>query len=453
MAIESKNLLVWVKAMSRGQALPLDASEIYSSLEEAEAYASNSAIAYPGQTVKAMLEDGKYHNYTLQPSDDGYVLEEIGANGDSSGKQYVQVVDTLPTSGQIEGVLYILKKTVDNVDSYTEGYIWIDNTWKKVFWDMVPTTTPSGDSTHAIIDVVELPTENINEDVFYRLLTGSFVTQQEVQNKWVCHMVDALPNTGEPAFAGDLSDTQSVVVTAYYVTSDSSVMAYVPAELAGLFGAPVGWYPVSVLMNAVGYTFSGIITDILDDPMDGTFRLLLEYVIWQYKGAWTSLKPIGRAGTGANAETFNHPANMATGINSHAEGYYSRAVGCSQHVQGEYNAIDPEYDPNSPNTRAKYAHIVGNGTDDSNRSNAHTLDWKGVGWFAGGLKIGGTGQDDVNAKEVATKFTTDETLTLSADGVLSVNTTNMAEQDNTLPITSAGVYATVGNIEALLKTI
>lgn len=47
---------------------------------------------------------------------------------------------------------------------------------------------------------------------------------------------------------------------------------------------------------------------------------------------------------------------------------------------------------------------------------------------------------------------TDETLTLK-DGVLSVNTTNDMEQDNTLPITSAGVFATVGNIEALLKTI
>ena len=35
MAIDSKNLLVWVKAMSRGQALPLDASEIYASLAEA----------------------------------------------------------------------------------------------------------------------------------------------------------------------------------------------------------------------------------------------------------------------------------------------------------------------------------------------------------------------------------------------------------------------------------
>ena len=49
-------------------------------------------------------------------------------------------------------------------------------------------------------------------------------------------------------------------------------------------------------------------------------------------------------------------------------------------------------------------------------------------------------------------FETDNTLTLS-NGILSVNTTNDIEKDNTLPITSAGVYATVGNIEALLKTI
>ena len=50
------------------------------------------------------------------------------------------------------------------------------------------------------------------------------------------------------------------------------------------------------------------------------------------------------------------------------------------------------------------------------------------------------------------EFETDKTLRFE-NGVLSVNTTNDMEQDNTLPITSAGVYATVGNIEALLKTI
>ena len=49
-------------------------------------------------------------------------------------------------------------------------------------------------------------------------------------------------------------------------------------------------------------------------------------------------------------------------------------------------------------------------------------------------------------------FETDASLTLK-DGVLSVNTTNDAEKDNTLPMTSAGVYTQVGNIEVLLKTI
>lgn len=49
-------------------------------------------------------------------------------------------------------------------------------------------------------------------------------------------------------------------------------------------------------------------------------------------------------------------------------------------------------------------------------------------------------------------FVTDETLSL-VNGVLSVNTADAVEQDNTLPITSAAVHTTVGNIEILLQTI
>lgn len=52
--------------------------------------------------------------------------------------------------------------------------------------------------------------------------------------------------------------------------------------------------------------------------------------------------------------------------------------------------------------------------------------------------------------DTAPRFTTDKTLTLSKDGILSVN---MAKEDRTLPITAAEVDATVGNIEILLKTI
>ena len=49
-------------------------------------------------------------------------------------------------------------------------------------------------------------------------------------------------------------------------------------------------------------------------------------------------------------------------------------------------------------------------------------------------------------------FETDETLILK-DGVWSVNTADVVEADNTLPVTSAAVSVTVGNIEALLQTI
>lgn len=57
-----------------------------------------------------------------------------------------------------------------------------------------------------------------------------------------------------------------------------------------------------------------------------------------------------------------------------------------------------------------------------------------------------------NPIEGGVDFETDETLTLE-NGVLSVNTADAVEADNTLPITSAAVNETVGNINALLGTI
>ncbi len=96
---------------------------------------------------------------------------------------------------------------------------------------------------------------------------------------------------------------------------------------------------------------------------------------------------------------------VASGSNSHAEGFGTAASGNYQHVQGKYNIIDAEN---------KYAHIVGNGTDAvySERSNAHTLDWNGTAWFAESVKIGGTGQDDANAKILATTDYVDTNATL-----------------------------------------
>lgn len=67
----------------------------------------------------------------------------------------------------------------------------------------------------------------------------------------------------------------------------------------------------------------------------------------------------------------------ATNSAAHAEGYKTEAASRFQHVQGKWNEVD---------TSNKYAHIVGNGTAEDDRSNAHTLDWNGNAWFAGTVK-------------------------------------------------------------------
>ena len=81
----------------------------------------------------------------------------------------------------------------------------------------------------------------------------------------------------------------------------------------------------------------------------------------------------------------------ASGDYSHAEGFYVEAAGRYQHVQGKYNIIDEDASGAALDT---YAHIVGNGTSNSKRSNAHTIDWNGNAWFAGNIYVGGTSQNN-----------------------------------------------------------
>lgn len=98
------------------------------------------------------------------------------------------------------------------------------------------------------------------------------------------------------------------------------------------------------------------------------------------------------SGSYSHAEGYSTKAN---GNSSHAEGLFTTASGGGgQHAQGKYNIADEN---------STYAHIVGNGTSTSTRSNAHTLDWDGNGWFAGNVYVGstsGTNKDDGSKKLV-----------------------------------------------------
>ncbi len=113
------------------------------------------------------------------------------------------------------------------------------------------------------------------------------------------------------------------------------------------------------------------------------------------------------SGSASHAEGYK---TKASGVRSHAEGGGTIASSEYQHVQGRYNVED---------TENKYAHIVGNGTADDARSNAHTVDWDGNAWFAGDVKIGGAGQDDENAKTLATTDMFFRNVDLTSSGLVT----------------------------------
>lgn len=69
------------------------------------------------------------------------------------------------------------------------------------------------------------------------------------------------------------------------------------------------------------------------------------------------------------------------------------------------------------------------------------------------LRQGKVDENDFNLVVGDDSLKIDETLKISKEGILGVNTIAKSSKDNTLPITSGAVYAEIGNIGALLATI
>ena len=118
-------------------------------------------------------------------------------------------------------------------------------------------------------------------------------------------------------------------------------------------------------------------------------------------------------GGGAYAEgEFAHAEGentRALGQHSHAEGQNTVAAGVDSHVQGRFNVRD---------NSNLYAHIVGNGADENNRKNIHTVDWSGNTWFAGDVYVHST--SGIN-KDTGSKKLVAEPKSLVADDLLIYN--------------------------------
>ena len=126
------------------------------------------------------------------------------------------------------------------------------------------------------------------------------------------------------------------------------------------------------------------------------------------------------AGHRAHAEGDN---SYATGYISHAEGYYTVASQEGAHAEGKYTYASSAYQHtqgkfNISDNQGVYAHIVGNGTSNNDRSNAHTLDWNGHAWYAGSVSAGTTAAPAavVNDNDLTTKAYVDNAISQGGGG-------------------------------------
>lgn len=126
------------------------------------------------------------------------------------------------------------------------------------------------------------------------------------------------------------------------------------------------------------------------------------------------------SGYASHAEGF---VTTASGEVSHAEGYGTNAASQCQHSQGKYNIED------SSDT---YADIIGNGTSDTARSNAATVDWSGNAWYAGDVYVGSTSgtNKDEGSKKLATEEYVDSAVSIytgEEEEIVSATTTERVQ--------------------------
>jgi hypothetical protein len=138
-------------------------------------------------------------------------------------------------------------------------------------------------------------------------------------------------------------------------------------------------------------------------------------------------------GGNSHAEGYK---TKASGAQSHAEGQGTIAYSVIQHVQGKYNKVD---------SGNHYAHIVGNGSSEEDRSDAHTLDWNGNAWFAGSVKVGTAN------KALATEEYVDDKIASMADFAPSQHTHDVATYSNEKAYWNYGDYYEIKQGDILIE--
>jgi hypothetical protein len=183
-------------------------------------------------------------------------------------------------------------------------------------------------------------------------------------------------NTGSfsGSFTGRLIGTASWATSASYVLPSGlpigTVSSSTQVSYTGLSNIPVNIVSSSTQIVAFGFATTGSNLFNGNQTITGSLIHGLEGNIATGENSHAEGSITKAIGNYSHAEGDNTQAKgdyshaegqetIASGSYSHAEGYQTIALANHQHVQGQYNAV----------SSVPAAFIVGNGTDDSNRSN------------------------------------------------------------------------------------
>lgn len=141
----------------------------------------------------------------------------------------------------------------------------------------------------------------------------------------------------------------------------------------------------------------------------------------------------------------------ASGTGAHAEGEGTIAAGKAQHVAGRFNVEDTT--PQDADDYGLYALIIGNGSDDNNRSNALTVDWSGnidAGDFSGGdISAGNLTVADIDADAI-TGDSISVTGAISGDTLTTTGAATMANI-SAADITASGTITAAADPTSALE--
>ena len=223
-------------------------------------------------------------------------------------------------------------------------------------------------------------------------------------------------SNSENSFGGDYNYLDNKPLT--YLGDDSDIVINFANVNSGnyMVNGTIGDYALANELTFIEKTDEQIIVTLPRMSKMITFELV--------NGIWTKINEV-------NYQVDKDNANISNSLNIGTNNIVGEN---NQIVQGKFNEED---------TEGKYVNIVGNGEDENNRKNIHTLDWEGNAWYNGKVSQEGVPTED---KDLVTKgyvdgetdlFYATEKDDIFIDKIEGETLVNVCDQEEPIAITKS----------------